>query len=537
MSNAPATGPAPARTPAAASNRNLYAVVLAVIIPLVLGSLDNLILGVAMPRIVGEFGGIAHLSWVIAAYALTTSVSTPVWGKLGDLYGRKGAFLTAIAIFLVGSALSGLSQSMSSLIAFRALQGIGGGGLMVGTLAIISTVVPLRDRGRYQGLISAVIGGAMIAGPVVGGLITDHLGWRWCFYVNLPLGVLALVMVSTLVHLPGTTSRARIDYPGVALMTVAISAVVLVTSWGGSQYAWTSGVILVLVGLAIAALLLFLFVERRAAEPVLPPSLFRNANFSLATGIGFLLGFMMFAVMTFLPIFQQAAQGASPTSAGLRLLPVFAALMAANVVVGRLITKTGRYKPFMVAGGALMAVGLFLVGRQEPDTAELFSVVAMALVGLGMGCLTQTSIIITMQSVDRKDLGVASSTATLSRTIGGSIGVSVMGAIFTAQVDATMAERAGSAATAFGGSVRLDPDKLASMPDIVRRAYEFAVADGNQMVFQLAAALGVVAFAAALFVKEVPLRRAAPAPSDDPAEGEPDDTETGPATAPAADHD
>ncbi|MET9535594.1 MDR family MFS transporter [Streptomyces sp. NPDC006649] len=504
MSQAQSQAEAPAS--ALPQNRNLYAVVCAVVIALVLGSLDNLILGVAMPTIVGELGGLDHLSWVVTAYTLTTAVSTPVWGKIGDMYGRKGVFLSAITIFLVGSAMSGMAQSMWQLICFRALQGLGGGGLMVGALAIISTIVPVREQGRFQGMISAVMGASMIAGPLAGGVITDHLGWRWCFYVNLPLGAVALIMITSMLDLPKQSAKARIDYLGVALLTIAISAVVLVTTWGGTEYGWVSGTILGLMALAVVAIAAFLLAERRAAEPVLPLGLFRNANFSLATVIGFLLGAMMFAVMTFLPLFQQAAQGASPTYAGLQLLPVFLAMMVANVVVGRVITSSGKYKVFVIGGGALATAGLVLLSMLEPDTSRLFSSAAMALVGAGMGCLMQTTLIISMQSVEPKDLGVASSTATLARTIGGSIGVSVMGALFAGRVSASMAERGGDAAAAVSGGAQLEADKLKRLPEAVRSAYEFAVSSGAHRVFLLGAALALVTFAVAWIIREVPLR-------------------------------
>ncbi|MFE6104084.1 MDR family MFS transporter [Streptomyces laurentii] len=488
----------------------------AVAIALVLGSLDNLILGVAMPTIVGELGGLDRLSWVVTAYALTTAISTPVWGKLGDLYGRKVAFLTSIVVFLIGSALSGLAQSMEQLIAFRGLQGLGGGGLMVGAMALIGTLVPPREQGKYQGLISATIGVAMISGPLVGGLITDHLGWRWCFYVNLPLGLIAIVMISTLLRLPATRGKARIDYPGVVLLTTAISSVVLVTSWGGVEYDWTSGAILGLAALAVISTAAFVLVERGAGEPLLPLTLFGNGNFSLATGIGFLLGTAMFTVMTFLPLFQQGAQGASPTGAGVQLLPVFVAMIGANIFVGKWIAKSGRYKAFLIIGGGLAAAGFALLSQLSPDTARLYSIAGMALVGAGMGCVMQTTLLISMQSVEPKDLGVAASTATLSRTIGGSIGVSIMGSLFAGQVSATLSERGASeAAGAVGGGLQLRADKLAELPETVRTAYQSAVADGADRVFLAAGLLALAIFAASWFVREVPLRGAA-APAEEP---------------------
>ncbi|TDD80712.1 MDR family MFS transporter [Actinomadura rubrisoli] len=492
--------------PDEARGRNLYVVIGAVMIAMLLASLDNLILGTAMPSIVGDLGGLGHLSWVVTAYTLATAVSTPVWGKLGDMYGRKGAFLTAIVIFLTGSALAGLSQDMTQLIGFRAVQGLGAGGLMVGALAIISSLVPPREQGRYQGMISGIMGLAMIAGPLAGGAITDHLGWRWCFYVNLPLGALALFMVGAVLHLPKRRAKARIDYLGVVLLATAISSIVLVTTWGGSEYAWTSGVIAGLAALAVAAAAGFVFVERRAAEPVLPLTLFRNANFTLVTIIGFVLGFAMFGAMTYLPLFQQSVQGASATNAGLLGMPLFLAMVAVNVVAGPVITRTGRYKVFIVAGAALLTTGLALLSTMDTGTGRLTTGVFMALVGAGIGCLMQTVLIVTLQSVEPEDLGVGSSTATLSRTIGGSVGVSIVGALFAGRVHDIMAERGGAAGAAVTeGSAQLDAAGLDRLPAAIRDAYEHAVAGGIHQAFLVAAGVGILAFVLAWFVREVPL--------------------------------
>jgi MFS family permease len=381
------------------------------------------------------------------------------------------------------------------------VQGVGGGGLMVGALAIIGTVVPPREQGRYQGMIAAVMGVTTIAGPVVGGVITDYLGWRWCFYVNVPLGILALVMIATRLHLPRQTSRPRVDYLGVVLLSAAITATVLVTSWGGGLYGWGSPVIIGLAAVAVAAGVAFMLAERRAAEPIIPLGMFGNANFSVVTVVGFLLGFVLFAGTTFLPIFQQGAQGASATGAGLFLLPNVLALMVTNTVVGRHITKHGRYKMYAVAGGALVAVGLFMMATAGPDTSAVFLAVAMVFNGAGTGCLMQTTLLISMQSVEPKDLGVASSTATLSRTIGGSIGVSVLGAVFASRL-----QTASAGLGIAGGGAGLKLADVASLPDAVRLPYEQAVATATATVFLIGAVLAVVAFGVAWLVREVPLR-------------------------------
>ena len=499
--------------------RSVRVVLLALMIAMLLAMLDNMIVGTAMPTIVGDLGGLAHLSWVVTSYTLATAASTPLWGKLGDMYGRKGIFLTSIVIFLIGSALSGMSETMGQLIAFRAVQGLGAGGLMVGVMAIIGELIPPRERGKYQGMMAGVMALAMIGGPLVGGTITDHLGWRWSFYINLPLGAVALFMVTAVLHLPKKRSEHRIDYLGAALLTTAITSMVLVTTWGGTEYAWGSGTIVGLSAVALAAAAAFLMVERRAAEPVLPLGIFRNRNFALITLIGFLVGFVMFGSMTFLPLYQQTVQGASATNSGLLLLPMLLAMMAVSLIAGRVTTQTGRYKIFPIIGGALIVAGLFLLSLMDTTTSRFTSGVYMAVLGAGMGFLMQITMLIAQNSVEMKDMGVASSTSTLFRTIGGSFGVSIMGALFTHRVQDTMAERIGAAASRMSeGTAQLDADGLARLPVPVRDAYQHAVADGSHIVFLVGAAIAVIGFLAAWFVKEVPLRGAQPGEGGTPAD-------------------
>ncbi|MEU4845053.1 MDR family MFS transporter [Streptomyces gilvosporeus] len=492
-------------------------VVFALMIAMLLAMLDNMIVGTAMPTIVGELGGMEHLSWVVTAYTLATAASTPIWGKLGDMYGRKGVFLTSIVLFLIGSALSGMAQDMGQLIGFRAVQGLGAGGLMVGVMAIIGELVPPRERGKFQGMMAGVMAIAMIGGPLVGGSITDHLGWRWSFYINLPLGAVALIMITAVLHLPKKRSQARIDYVGSALLTLGITALVLLTTWGGTEYAWTSPQILGLGAGGVLALFLFVLVERKVSEPVLPLRIFRNGNFSLVTVIGFLVGFVMFGSMTFLPLFQQTVQGASATNSGLLLLPMLLAMMAVSLFAGRFTTTTGKYKVFVVVGGALITAGLVLLSLMDTETTRFTSGAYMAVLGAGMGFLMQTTMLIAQNSVQLKDMGVGSSSATLFRTIGGSFGVAILGAIFTNQVKSTMTERLGAAAGAkiSGGGAQMDPKRLPQLPPMVRDAYAHAVSSGTHQVFLWGAAISVVGFLAAWFLKEVPLRGGPAAKSDD----------------------
>ncbi|WP_449334217.1 MDR family MFS transporter [Streptomyces chattanoogensis] len=483
-------------------------VLFALMITMLLAMLDNMIVGTAMPTIVGELGGMEHLSWVVTAYTLATAASTPIWGKLGDMYGRKGVFLTSIVLFLIGSALSGMAQDMGQLIAFRAVQGLGAGGLMVGVMAIMGDLIPPRERGKYQGMMAGVMAVAMVGGPLVGGTITDHLGWRWTFYINLPLGAVALIMVTAVLHLPKKRSQARIDYIGSALLTIGITALVLLTTWGGTEYDWTSPQILGLGAGGVIALVLFVLVERKVSEPVLPLRIFRNGNFSLITVIGFLVGFVMFGSMTFLPLFQQTVQGASATNSGLLLLPLMGGLLVVSLIAGRVTTQTGKYKFFVVGGGAVLTIGLALLSLMDTETTRLTSSLYMVVLGAGMGFLMQTTMLVAQNSVEMRDMGVGSSSATLFRTIGGSFGVAILGAIFTNQVKSTMVERLGAAAGAkiSGGGAQMDPKRLPELPPVVRDAYAHAVANGSHQVFLWGAAISIVGFAAAWFLKEVPLR-------------------------------
>ncbi|MFI6770995.1 MDR family MFS transporter [Streptomyces sp. NPDC050355] len=501
----------PESTPGTGADKqpaSVRVVLFALMIAMLLAMLDNMIVGTAMPTIVGELGGMSHLSWVVTAYTLATAASTPIWGKLGDMYGRKGVFLTSIAIFLVGSALSGMAQDMGQLIGFRAVQGLGAGGLMVGVMAIIGDLIPPRERGKYQGMMAGVMAVAMIGGPLVGGTITDHLGWRWSFYINLPLGAIALVMVTAVLHLPKKRSQTRIDYVGAALLTIGITSLVLITTWGGTEYDWLSSQIIGLGILGVVALVGFVLVERKVSEPVLPLHIFRNGNFSLVTLIGFLVGFVMFGSMTFLPLFQQTVQGASATNSGLLLLPMLLAMMVVSLFAGRVTTASGKYKVFVVVGGGLITAGLALLSLMDTDTTRFTSGVYMAVLGAGMGFLMQTTMLIAQNSVEMKDMGVGSSSATLFRTIGGSFGVAIFGAIFTHRVESTMIERIGKAAgeKMTGGGAQMDPKGLAKLPPMIKDAYAHAVASGTHHVFLWGAAVSIIGFAAAWFLKEVPLR-------------------------------
>ncbi|MEU2554267.1 MDR family MFS transporter [Streptomyces sp. NPDC013313] len=487
--------------------KSVRVVLLALMIAMMLAMLDNMIVGTAMPTIVGELGGLEHLSWVVTGYTLATAAATPIWGKLGDMFGRKATFLSSIVIFLIGSALSGMAQDMGQLIGFRAVQGLGAGGLMVGVMAIIGDLIPPRERGKYQGMMAGVMALAMIGGPLVGGTITDNWGWRWSFYINLPLGAVALALVSAVLHLPKKRSKAGIDYLGVVLLTVGITSIVLVTTWGGTEYAWTSARIMELIGIGVAALVGFVFWQTRAAEPVLPLHIFRSGNFTLMSVIGFVTGFVMFGATLFLPLYQQAVQGASATNSGLLLLPMLGAMLVTSMVAGRITTNSGRYKVFPIVGGVLMVVGLYLLSLMDTGTTRLTSGIYMAVLGAGMGCLMQITMLVAQNSVEMKDMGVASSSTTLFRTLGSSFGVAVMGALFNHKVQDVMAEKAGALGSKMTErSAQLDAASLAKLPAQAREAYQHAVSAGTHSAFLLGAVIAVLVLIAALFVKEVPLK-------------------------------
>jgi len=485
--------------------REVLIVLPGLMLALILAMLDQMVVSTALPRIVGDLGGLAHLSWVVTAYVLAATITTPLYGKLGDLYGRKRLLMTAIVIFLIGSALSGMAHSMDQLIAFRALQGLGAGGLMTGVLAAIGDLVSPRERGQYVGIMMAVMMTAMIAGPLVGGYITDSLSWRWIFYINMPVGGAALLYLAFRLHLPRLKVPHKVDYLGAAVLAVAVTAIVLITTWGGTQYAWGSAVILTLVVVAVAGTAAFLMIERQAAEPMIPLHVFRNRNFSLAIGMGFLLGLAMFGAMTFLPLYQQTVQHASPTVSGLLLIPMMIGMTTTSLISGQVTSRTGRYKALPVIGGGIMTVSMLLLTQLGPATSRLTSMAFYLLLGLGMGFLMQITTLIAQNSVDPQDMGVASSSRTFFQQIGGSIGVSIFGVLFTRSLRAALASRLPGAP--FGGSgVNFRPQTVLSLPTQIRDAVFYAIAHGVDTVFIWAAPAAVLVFCLAWLIKEVPLR-------------------------------
>jgi EmrB/QacA subfamily drug resistance transporter len=485
--------------------REILIVLPGLLLAIIIAMLDQLVVATALPRIVGDLHGLNHLAWVVTAYILASTVTTPLYGKLGDQYGRKRWLMIAIVLFLIGSALSGLSTSMGGLIAFRALQGLGAGGLMVGAIATIGDLVSPRERGQYMGYMMAAMTLAMIAGPLVGGAITQAWGWRWIFYINMPIGGAALAYLAATLHLPRKRVQHRIDYLGAGVIAVGATAVTLLTTWGGSQYGWGSWEIISLLAVTAAALAAFFVVEGRAPEPVLPLHVFKVRNFSLASGMSFFLGLAMLGAMTFLPLYQQTVQHASPTGSGLLLIPMMLGATATSLVSGQVTSKTGRYKILPVIGAVVMTCGLFLLTHLGPDTSRLTSALYYVVLGVGMGFLMQITSLIVQNSVGPNDMGVASSSRAFFQQIGGSIGVSLFGVVFIRRLNEAMASRVHGVHLASNAGA-FSPTVIDSLPIHIRDAAFYAISHAEDGVFWWTVPATVLVFILAVCIKEIPLR-------------------------------
>ncbi|MEV5846846.1 MDR family MFS transporter [Streptomyces sp. NPDC051985] len=487
----------------------------ALLLGLLLAALDQTIVATALPTIVSDLGGLEHLSWVVTAYLLASTAATPLWGKLGDQYGRKRLFQIAIVIFLIGSALCGTAQDMGQLIAFRAVQGLGGGGLIVLSMAIVGDLVPPRERGRYQGLFGAVFGATSVLGPLLGGVVTEQLSWRWVFYINLPVGVVALAVIAAALHIPRRRAHHVIDYLGTFLIAAVATCLVLVASLGGTTWRWGSPQIIGLAVLGVLLAVAFVAVERRAAEPVLPLQLFGIRTFTLAAVISFIVGFAMFGAMTYLPTFLQVVHGISPTLSGVHMLPMVIGLLLSSTLSGQIVSRTGRWKVFPVTGTAVTALGLLLLHRldEHSSTAEMSAY--FFVFGLGLGLVMQVLVLIVQNSVSYEDLGVATSGATFFRSIGASFGVAVFGSVFASRLadklaDAFRGVRLPPGATP--GALQADPRGIAALPPALRPAALHAYASSITDVFLYAAPVALLGFVLAWFLKEDRLRGSVTAP-------------------------
>jgi EmrB/QacA subfamily drug resistance transporter len=484
---------------------SVVAVLGALFLALLLAALDQTIVSTALPTIVGELGGLTHLSWVVTAYLLTSTVAGPFYGKLGDIYGRKIILQSAIVIFLVGSALCGLAQNMIGLIAFRALQGIGGGGLIVTIIAVIGDLIPPRERGRYQGLFGAAFGLATILGPLLGGFFVDQLTWRWIFYINLPTGLLALFVIAVALPPPSTRRRHEIDYRGGALLTIALTATIVFTSLGGISFAWTSPVTLTLIAVSVISAAFFVAVERHAREPLLPMTLFRNRNFVVASSVGLILGLALFGSVTFLPIYLQVAKGVSPSASGLMLMPMMFGMLITSILSGRIISRWGRYKLFPVTGTAIMTFGLFMLSRLSLDSHQWQTSLDALWLGLGMGMVMQVLILAVQNSIEYEYLGVATSGTMLFRSVGGALGVALFGAIFAGGLRARLGPEGLDFLT------NAVPAAVRGLPPVMQQEYIDAVMAALRPVFVAATCIAALGFVLTIFLQEIELRDTAPA--------------------------
>jgi EmrB/QacA subfamily drug resistance transporter len=521
----PAAPPAgdPGAPPAHLSHREILVVLGGLMTGMLLAALDQSIVGTALPRIVSELGGLDKLSWVVTAYLLTSTAATPLWGKISDLYGRRLIFQAAIVTFLIGSALSGAAQNMTQLIGFRAVQGLGAGGLMSIALAVIGDVIPARERGRYQGYFAAVFGISSVAGPLLGGWLTDGPGWRWIFYINLPIGAGALVATSIVLHLPRMRREHSIDYLGAALIVAAVSSIMLYLDWRGQDYGWTEGLALVLLFGGVLLAVLFVLVERRASEPIIPLRLFRNSIYTVSNIYGFIAGMAMFGAIIFLPLYLQAVKGYSPTKSGLALLPVVVGIFSTSITSGRLISKTGKYRIYPIIGAAVLVVAMWMLSRLHLDTPYWGIGLAGFVFGAGLGFTMQTILVAVQNSVEFRDMGTASSSVAFFRSMGGAIGTAVFGAVLSNRLAQHLQDAfAGGpvAAQMPGGSVTRNIKAIQALPEPVRGKVLLAFTQALHDVFLVGVPFVMLAFVVALFLREIPLQTRATAPAGPGPSGE-----------------
>ncbi|MFC0600304.1 MDR family MFS transporter [Streptomyces palmae] len=504
--------------PPVLERRQINLVFTTIVLGMLLAALDQTIVSTALPTIVADLGGGGHMAWVVTAYLLAETVATVLVGKFGDLFGRKVVFQLSALVFVAGSVLAGAANSMLLLIVARAIQGIGGGGLMVTAMALIADVIPLRQRGKYQGALGAVFGVTTVVGPTLGGLFTDHASWRWCFYVNVPVAAVMLVMAARTLPVVRAAVRPVIDYLGIVLVALGSSALVLALEWGGNQYAWGSAVVIGLFAAAVLLLTAFVLVEQRAKEPMLPMRLFRNPVFTVCSALSFIVGFAMLGALTYLPTYLQFVNGNSATLSGVRTLPMIVGLLGTSILSGAVISRTGRYRYFPVAGCAVMALGLYLMSTMGPGTGVWLESLYMFVLGLGIGLAMQVLTIAVQNTVAYHELGAATSGVTFFRTLGSSFGTAIFGTLYSNELRPNLA-KAFAASPGVPPAAAQDPKSLRALPDAVAAPIVQAYADTINYVFRWVVPVAAAGFVIAWFLKEVPLRDSARAGVADMGEG------------------
>jgi EmrB/QacA subfamily drug resistance transporter len=498
-------GPSHSEPTAELTHRQIMVIVFGLMTGMLLAALDQSIVGTALPRIVSDLGGLNHLTWVVTAYLLTSTASTPLWGKISDLYGRRIIFQATIVIFLLGSVLCGVAQNMPQLIIFRAIQGIGGGGLMAIAFAIIGDVIPPRERGRYQGYFGAVFGVSSVAGPLLGGWLTDAINWRWVFYINIPFGIAALIVTSIALKMPVIKRNHKIDYLGAATIVAAVTSLLLYLNWAGEHYGWMEPKALWLVIVSIVLTVAFIFIEFRAEEPIIPMRLFRNPIFTVGNMFGFLIGFALFGGAIFLPLYFQTVQGMSATRSGLAMLPMVAGMFSMSITSGLLITKTGKYKIYPIIGAVILIAAFFMLATIQVDTPYWNIAIYAFFFGIGLGLAMMTIVTPIQNAVEMRDMGVATSVTTFGRSLGGAIGTALFGAVLASRLSIYLAEQLGDAATT-GNFNTNDVSAVQLLPEPMKTevltAYTQAITD----IFLYGIPAIVLALIVILFLKEIPLR-------------------------------
>ncbi|MCU1575118.1 MAG: transporter [Micrococcaceae bacterium] len=503
MSSSPEAAPT---TEATDAKRHILLVFAGLMVTMLLASLDQTIFSTALPTIVGELNGVDHTLWVTTAYILASTVMLPVYGKLGDLIGRKGLFIGAISLFIVGSIIGGLAQDMTWLITGRGVQGLGGGGLMILSQAIIADVVTARERGRYMGIMGGVFALSSVAGPLLGGWFTEGIGWRWAFWMNVPLGALAIASAAFFLRLPVTARRRpRLDVLGMLLLAIASTCLVLVTTWGGTTYDWNSLTIIALIIGTVSAAVLFVVAERRAAEPIMPMHLFRDRNFNLTTGAGLIIGIAMFGALAYLPTYLQMVTGANATEAGFLMIPMMAALLVTSIVSGQLVSRTGRYKWLPITGTAIVALSLVLLSTMTPAMPIWVLCCYLAVMGIGLGLSMQILILIVQNSFPVSQVGTATASNNYFRQIGASLGSAIVGSLFVARLTDLLGQRLGGAGSAAGSSNSFTPSAVKELPAAVRDTIVGAYNDALTPVFLYMVPLVVLAVVLLCFIHEKPL--------------------------------